>query len=125
MFPQLADIGRRFGPFDATMIEVGAYSADWPDVHLGPEQAVQAHLQLRGAVMFPIHWGTFDLALHPWTEPVERTRRAAMAQSVTLVTPRPGQSIEPAFISAQIQWWPDLPWSTAQQMPIVSTGLTQ
>ena len=71
------DIGRRLGPFDLTMIESGAYSALWADVHLGPEQAVLAHQLVRGDVMLPVHWGLFDLALHGWTEPVERVLAAA------------------------------------------------
>ena len=60
-------IGERFGPFDLAMIETGAYDAQWPDVHMQPEQSLQAHLDVKGKVMMPIHNGTFDLALHPWT----------------------------------------------------------
>lgn len=123
MFPEIADIGKRLGPFDANIIEVGAYSADWPDVHLGPEQAVDAHQILGGGVMFPVHWGTFDLALHPWTEPIERTRVAANKQGVTLAAPKPGESIEPASVPTIASWWPTLPWSTAEETPVVSTGL--
>ncbi|AHG88362.1 hypothetical protein J421_0825 [Gemmatirosa kalamazoonensis] len=74
-----AEIGARLGPFDLTMIEVGAYDALWPDVHLGPEQAVRAHVLSGGGVMLPLHWGLFDLALHGWTEPAERTLAAAAA----------------------------------------------
>lgn len=40
MFPGFAEIGERLGPFDLTLMESGAYDALWPDVHLGPEQAV-------------------------------------------------------------------------------------
>ena len=105
------------------MIEVGAYSGDWPDVHLGPEQAVEAHRMVRGGVMFPVHWGTFDLALHSWIEPIERLRVAADSKNIQLVVPRPGESIEPANPTAIAKWWPDGPWETAEQSPVVSTGL--
>lgn len=77
MHDEFENIGTRLGPFDLTMIEAGAYDAMWADVHLGPEQAVLAHQQVGGAVMLPVHWGLFDLALHGWTEPMERVVAAA------------------------------------------------
>ncbi|HEY3501027.1 MAG TPA: MBL fold metallo-hydrolase [Polyangiaceae bacterium] len=123
MFPEFADIGARLGPFDAAMIEVGAYDALWADVHLGPEQALAAHRMVRGGVLFPVHWGTFDLALHGWTEPAERLLAAASAAGVTLVVPRPGESIEPATPPRPERWWPSVPWKTAREHPVVSSGL--
>jgi L-ascorbate metabolism protein UlaG (beta-lactamase superfamily) len=123
MFPGFAEIGERLGPFDAALIEVGAYDALWADVHLGPEQAVTAHRMLRGGVMFPVHWGTFDLALHGWTEPAERLLVAARSAGVTLVVPKPGESIEPAHPPAAQRWWPEQPWKTAAEHPVVSSGL--
>ncbi|HEX2882530.1 MAG TPA: MBL fold metallo-hydrolase, partial [Polyangiaceae bacterium] len=58
LFPTFREIGDRLGPFDASMIEVGAYNQLWADVHLGPEQALEAHAMVRGGVLFPVHWGT-------------------------------------------------------------------
>ncbi|GAA2841735.1 MBL fold metallo-hydrolase [Kitasatospora paracochleata] len=104
-FPGFAEIGRRFGPFDATMMQVGAYSAFWPEVHMTPEEGVRAHLELGGRVMLPIHWGTFNLAPHPWEEPAERTVRAAKALDATLVMPRPGKPFEPVDPPAVKLWW--------------------
>jgi L-ascorbate metabolism protein UlaG (beta-lactamase superfamily) len=123
MFPGFEQIGRRFGPFDVTMIEVGAYNARWADVHLGPEQAVAAHRQVRGKVMLPVHWGTFALGIHSWTEPIERVLAAAKRQGVDVAVPRPGQSIEPASLPPLVRWWPNLPWQTAEEDPIHSSGL--
>ena len=123
MFPGFRDIGQRLGPFDLTMIEVGAYNALWADVHLGPEQAVQAHKDLRGAVMLPVHWGTFNLALHPFTEPVERVLIAAEKADVKVVTPRPGQIVDLAQPPAVERWWPKVPFESAEQSPVVSSGL--
>jgi L-ascorbate metabolism protein UlaG (beta-lactamase superfamily) len=114
-------IGQRFGPFDATLIESGEYSAHWPDWHIGPEQAVAAHRLVQGAVLIPIHWGLFKLAPHTWTEPVERVTAAAALAGVTVATPRPGESIEPGTPLLTKRWWPELPWSTAGQAPVVST----
>jgi len=124
MFSGFAEIGERLGPFDATMIESGAYSALWADVHLGPEQAVRAHQAVRGRVMIPVHWGTFNLGMHAWTEPVERVLVAAERADVSLAIPRPGESVEPAALGAVVRWWPgDVPWKTAEESPIVSSGL--
>jgi len=120
LFPGLRTIGDRLGPFDLTMIEVGQYDQTWPDWHLGPEQAVEAHRRVRGAVMLPVHWGLFTLATHGWTEPVERTLAAARAAGAVVITPRPGQSVEPTVERPQEHWWPALPWHTAAETPIVS-----
>ena len=56
----------------AAMLEVGAYHRTWPDWHLGPENALRAHEMVRGGLFVPIHWGLWNLAMHGWTEPVER-----------------------------------------------------
>jgi L-ascorbate metabolism protein UlaG (beta-lactamase superfamily) len=121
LFPAMKTIGDKLGPFDLTMIEVGAYDKAWPDWHIGPEQAIRAHGWLRGKVLLPIHWGLFDLAAHGWTEPIERVLVAAEAANVSVVSPRPGGSFEPSAPPTQERWWPEVPWETAEQHPIVST----
>lgn len=123
MFPGFSEIGQKLGPFDVTLLESGAYDAAWADVHLGPEQAVQAHRALRGKLLMPVHWGTFNLGLHGWTEPAERLVVAAQSAKVDIVVPRPGGSFEPSAPPAFKRWWPDLPWKTAEQDPVRSSGL--
>jgi len=123
MHPELAEIGRRLGPFDASMLEVGAYHQAWADVHLGPEQAVAAHQLLRGGLLLPVHWGTYNLALHGWTEPVERLLVAAEDSGVPVAVPRPGESVQPGAPPELTRWWPELPYETAEVAPIVSSGL--
>lgn len=118
LFTALQDIGEKFGPFDATMLEVGQYHRSWPDWHMGPEQAVTAHRMLRGKMLVPIHWGLFTLAYHSWTEPIERT--LAGAKDEIIVTPRPGQSFEPDQPPLFSRWWPNVGWETADQHPVVS-----
>ncbi|MFR9674718.1 MBL fold metallo-hydrolase [Streptomyces sp. TR06-5] len=108
-FPGFADIGSGHGPFDATMIQVGAYSVHWPDIHMTPEEGVETHVDLCGpasrSVLLPIHWGTFNLAPHPWYEPGERMLAAAAEAEVRLAVPVPGGAFEPA--AAQL---PGVPW---------------
>jgi L-ascorbate metabolism protein UlaG (beta-lactamase superfamily) len=120
LFPGLRAIGDRLGPFDLTMIEVGQYDQAWPDWHLGPEQAVEAHRRVRGAVMLPVHWGLFALASHGWTEPIERALAAGRDAGEVVISPRPGQSVEPTAERPQEHWWPTLPWRTEAANPIVA-----
>lgn len=123
MTPEFAEIGARLGPFDATLIEIGAYGQGWPDVHLGPEQAVAAHRLVRGGLLVPVHWATFDLALHGWTEPAERVLVAAARAGVPLAIPQPGGTVDVASPPPVRRWWPVLPWQTAAEAPIRSSRL--
>ncbi|MDE0883875.1 MAG: MBL fold metallo-hydrolase, partial [Myxococcota bacterium] len=123
MFPGFSAIGQRLGPFDAVLIETGAYNSLWRDVHLGPEQAIEARLALGSGLVIPVHWGTFNLGMHAWTEPVERLLVAAKKAGIQLVTPRPGESVEPATPPPVSRWWPELPWRTSEQSPLVASGL--
>jgi len=123
MMKDFKTIGDKLGPFDVTLMEIGSYSKYWPDVHIGPEQAIIAHTMLRGKLFVPVHWATFNLSIHGWTEPIERVIVAAEKQQVRVAFPRPGESFEPSIAVPSNRWWPDVPWETAQQNPIRSTGL--
>lgn len=125
LFPGFADIGAKYGPFDVTLMENGAYSALWRDVHLGPEQAIAAHRMLGGALLVPIHWGTFTLAHHAWTEPAERIVAAAEAAGVRVAVPRIGEQLEPADPPPLVRWWPEVPWQSMDEAPVISSGLGQ
>jgi L-ascorbate metabolism protein UlaG (beta-lactamase superfamily) len=119
-FPALKEIGDRLGPFDVSLIEIGQYDQSWPDWHMGPERAVEASTLVRARVLLPYHWGLFALAKHGWTEPIERTLAAAKGQGVTVATPHPGELVEPTLPLVTKRWWPDLPWRTAEQDPLVT-----
>ena len=118
----LAEIGSRLGPFDVTLIEAGQYDVRWPDTHLGPEQAVQAHRLVGGRVMVPVHWGALKLSENVWTEPVERVlAAAARCDDVHVLTPRLGESIEPTENPDTPPWWPQITGRTAAEIPIIAT----
>jgi L-ascorbate metabolism protein UlaG (beta-lactamase superfamily) len=104
-FDGFAGIGERHGPFDATLIQIGAYSDGWPDIHMTPEDAIRSHLDLRGGVLIPVHWCTFVLAFHSWAEPVDRIRREAKERDVTLAVPRPGQRVDVDNPPDLDPWW--------------------
>jgi L-ascorbate metabolism protein UlaG (beta-lactamase superfamily) len=94
-------------------------------VHIGPEQAIQACLDVQGKLYLPIHWATFNLSTHSWTEPGERLLVRAQSLGVKVVLPKPGESIDLAAIPDGMfkKWWPELPWETAEQSPVTSTGI--
>jgi L-ascorbate metabolism protein UlaG (beta-lactamase superfamily) len=123
MHPEFAEIGDRLGPFDLTLMETGAYNQLWCDVHLGPEQAALAHRLVQGNVMMPAHWGTFDLALHGWTEPAERVIVAAKELGIDLAMIRPGATYDIASQPGIDRWWPQAPWESAQDSPAWSTSV--
>ncbi|MEV6841332.1 MBL fold metallo-hydrolase [Streptomyces sp. NPDC051133] len=108
-FDGFKDIGAAHGPFDATMIQIGAYSEFWPDIHMTPEEGLRAHLDLQGGAphgaLLPIHWGTFNLAPHPWAEPGEWTKEAAGQAGQAVALPRPGEPFEPEGKLPAEPWW--------------------
>lgn len=104
-FDGFRTIGERLGPFDVTLIETGAYDPQWPYVHMQPDETVQAHIDLRGRTLIPIHNGTFDLAMHRWQEPFERVTALAMARGVGLSTPRMGERLDLNAPHRGERWW--------------------
>ncbi|QCQ89957.1 MBL fold metallo-hydrolase [Rhodococcus sp. SGAir0479] len=105
---RFADIGRRYGPFDVTLLPVGAYDERWPDIHMNPEEAVRVHLDVDGGLLIPIHWATFNLAFHPWDEPITRLLDAAADAGVTMSVPMVGQRIDGVRPPEQKPWWQGL-----------------
>lgn len=104
-FSGFKEIGERYGPFDLTMMENGAYDKMWKNVHMTPEQSLQANIDLKGKMMLPIHNGTFDLAFHAWTAPLERITALAQSSDVTVATPLMGQRWFLDEAAPQATWW--------------------
>jgi L-ascorbate metabolism protein UlaG (beta-lactamase superfamily) len=109
--PAFADIGSALGPFDLTLLPIGAYSDRWPLIHMTPEEAVRAHRDLTGdpaggaGLLVPVHWATFNLGFHTWAEPVQRLRAAAAGAGVRIAVPRPGGRVDTAVPSDPADWW--------------------
>jgi len=98
-------IAKRFAPFDVVMLEIGAFHPAWGSIHLGPENALRAFQQLGGGSLLPVHWGTFDLALHAWDDPAETLLALAQSAQARILTPSLGQPFEPAHIEGPTPWW--------------------
>ena len=101
-------IGAAYGPFDSLLIEIGEADPEWADIHLGPDAALVAHRLLGGGPLLPIHWATFNLALHAWRQPVERLLEAA-GPEVPLLLPAPGQRVDVAAGPLNTRWWTKSP----------------
>ena len=104
-FDGFKQIGEQFGPFDLTLMETGAYNVDWPHVHMQPEQSLQAHIDLNGRWLLPIHNGTFDLAFHAWSEPFARIVALAAQRNVLITTPQMGEVFNLLTPHPGRAWW--------------------
>jgi L-ascorbate metabolism protein UlaG (beta-lactamase superfamily) len=116
------EIARKNGPFDVALLEIGQYHSSWGDIHLGPVGALDAQAMLAAAAVLPIHWGTFELGFHAWSEPAETLTVEAARRGIALLTPRLGEPVEPALARsgmdatalaalapAATPWWRALP----------------
>lgn len=104
--PHFKEIGEKYGPFDFAMLECGQYNENWAQIHMMPEETVQAAIDVKARRMMPIHWGAFALALHKWTDPIERVTKRARELNVPLIAPKIGQEVWLHNSSyAQEIWW--------------------
>jgi L-ascorbate metabolism protein UlaG (beta-lactamase superfamily) len=104
-FKQIAD---RFGGFDLALMENGAYDANWPDVHMTPEETIQAFQDLRAKALYSVHNSTFDLAFHTWRDPLDRLANLAAAKGIELATPEIGEVMTVGQPRSNKRWWQDL-----------------
>lgn len=100
-------IGDKYGPFDFAMMECGQYNKMWPDVHMFPEETALAGIDLQAKKIMPIHWGAFKLAMHAWTDPIERVTKKAKELNLPLITPKIGESFLLEEDVAIDLWWKD------------------
>ena len=105
------EIGEKLGPFDLTLMENGSYDKAWSKEHLTPAETILAHQDLKGKLLLPIHNSTFDMAFHPWHEPLSEVSRLAKQQSISLLTPEFGKVLtldnttNTDLVSENSQWW--------------------
>lgn len=96
-------IREKLGPFHVVALEVGAFHPAWGDIHLGPYNALKAFELLGGARFLPVHWGTFNLAMHDWDDPAEELLR--LGSGVPLLMPELGAAVEPSRTPGPSPWW--------------------
>ncbi|MGN4422742.1 MBL fold metallo-hydrolase [Bacillus cereus group sp. MYBK30-1] len=104
--PHFQEIGDKYGPFDLTLMECGQYDTRWSAIHMLPEETVKAHIDVKGGLLVPIHWGAFTLALHEWSDPIERVTKEANRLGVNIATPQIGESITLKYTDYPTSaWW--------------------
>lgn len=87
------EIGKKYGPFDFAMVECGQYNQQWSQIHMTPEQTIQASIDVQSKLTMPIHWGSFKLALHSWDDPIMRASAKANECNIEIATPKIGEAI--------------------------------
>lgn len=103
-----AEIGNTYGPFDLTMLEIGAFDRLWSDIHMGPDGAMRMFRAMRESwaspgLMMPVHWGLFDLALHAWRQPIQRI---FAEPGLKIWSPKPGVPTDVTVgVEVRSEWW--------------------
>lgn len=115
--PHFKEIGKKYGPFDLTLMECGQYNELWGTIHMMPEQTLAAHQDLRGKRLLPVHWGAFVLALHTWADSVTRVKKAAKSAGVEIVTPKLGEVVlMKSKTYPKTEWWKKFSQPSARQL---------
>ncbi len=99
------EIGAKFGPVDIAILENGQYNKAWHHIHMYPEEAVQAGMDVGAKVLMPVHWAKFDISLHAWDEPIKRFTAAAIEKGVHMTTPMIGEPVVLDGIYPCSEWW--------------------
>jgi L-ascorbate metabolism protein UlaG (beta-lactamase superfamily) len=103
-FEEFKKIGLKFGPFDIMFVENGQYNEAWSNIHMFPEQSVQASIICKAKIVMPIHWGKYDLSIHPWKEPIERFVKEAKHKKIKITTPKIGEIFTIKKLPNE-KWW--------------------
>lgn len=99
-------IGERFGSFDLVALDMGQYDPRWPYIHMTPEQASQAAVDLNAKTLLPSHIGRFTLARHDWREPFRKITALSTEAPYHLVTPIIGEVTDTNNLaSPNYHWW--------------------
>lgn len=104
-----AEIGNQYGPFDIAILECGQYSPYWKYIHMMPEETVQAGIDLKAKIVFPVHWAKFSLSLSEWDDSIKRVTAEAQKKGVPLVHPIIGEEVNLNDPLRSARWWESNP----------------
>ena len=93
-----------YGPFDLAAMEIDGWNAGWPRSHMSPKESSQAAEDLGARHILPVHWGVFDLALHPWHESIDMFMEEAKTKKFGVLTPKIGERVIPGETATPF-WW--------------------
>lgn len=106
---QYQKIHDKYGDFDFVMTDCAQYDVMWSEIHMFPEEAVQAVQILGAKAVMPIHWGAFALANHGWDDSVERFVTAGEEQGLQILTPQIGETMDLNSEESYMErWWKDI-----------------
>jgi L-ascorbate metabolism protein UlaG (beta-lactamase superfamily) len=103
--PHFKEIGEKIGPFNWAFLECGQYNKLWHDIHMYPEESIQAAIDVKAKTSIPIHWGAFTLALHHWQDPVKRFSDEAKTKNVHIAMPELGEVVAFDSLDENQFWW--------------------
>ncbi len=109
------EIGDRLGPFEVAFLESGQYDKRWREVHMLPEEAVNAFKDLKAERYFPVHWGMFRLAFHTWYDPIDQLFTFSKTVGFDLIAPKLGQIVAINRDYKLETWWHEVPIGTKKQ----------
>lgn len=99
------EVGAKLGPFDFAFMECGQYHENWHQIHMFPEEAIQAAQDSGAKRIMPVHWAGFPLAQHHWKDPIERFVKEAEMQKVTQICPQLGELVSFYDLYVGENWW--------------------
>lgn len=102
--PHFEEVGKRLGPFDWGFMECGQYNEKWHQIHMYPEECVKAAIDAQVKHAIPVYWGAFTLALHTWTDSVDRFIAEAKKEDLAFSTPRLGELVRDTEVKVE-DWW--------------------
>ena len=98
-------IGEAYGPFDLVILENGQYNDHWPYIHMTPKETVQAAKDLKAKKLFPVHWGKFALAFHPWNASISELTEISVTENQAYFTSIIGEVIDWKQKDGGEKWW--------------------
>jgi len=75
-------------------MENGQYNERFEYIHMCPEQTIQAHKDLKGKLLVPIHNGTFKISFHAWKDPLQRITKLGEEENIRVLISRMGEVID-------------------------------
>ncbi len=103
------EIGKKFGPFDWTILECGQYDNHWKYIHMHPSEVAQAAAELNTKMLLPVHWGKFSLSKHDWDEPITLVSQEARKLGIPFKTPMIGEILHLDNPEQEtVEWWKGL-----------------
>lgn len=103
------DIGNRFDNIDIAILENGQYHNAWRNIHMHPNEVLQAAKDLNAKRLLPVHSAKFSLSQHSWQEPLNKITQMNKVTNIPLITPLIGEKVDLKDDDQMFtQWWKEI-----------------